>query len=124
MALKTYLTGIADAIRTKKGTTDPINAQNFASEIESIESGGGLTGYSPNTSNLTATFRWGLLEDGTYTTTLSADNKYIYCYVDTDWGDIDETINCTKVWGGTGVALCQITSDGWYITAGGGGISS
>ena len=30
---------IADAIRSKKGTTEPINAQNFATEIESIEVG-------------------------------------------------------------------------------------
>lgn len=35
--LKTFLTEIADAIREKKGTTDVINAQNFASEIASIE---------------------------------------------------------------------------------------
>lgn len=40
MALRTYLTGIADAIREKKGTTDPINAQDFASEIASISTGG------------------------------------------------------------------------------------
>lgn len=44
MALKTYLTGIADAIREKKGTSDPINAQDFASEIASISTGGGGTG--------------------------------------------------------------------------------
>lgn len=39
--IKPFLKGIADAIRNKKGTTETINAQNFASEIESIESGGG-----------------------------------------------------------------------------------
>ena len=39
--LNSFLTGIADAIRSKKGTTDKINASNFASEIESIESGSG-----------------------------------------------------------------------------------
>lgn len=33
MSLKSYLKGIADAIREKKGTTKPINAQNFAGEI-------------------------------------------------------------------------------------------
>ena len=41
MVLTEFLTGIADAIREKKGTTDPINAQNFASEIAAISSGGG-----------------------------------------------------------------------------------
>lgn len=30
---------IADAIRNKKGTTEPINAQNFATEIENMETG-------------------------------------------------------------------------------------
>ena len=38
-SLTEFLTGIANAIRNKKGTTEPINAQNFASEIESIETG-------------------------------------------------------------------------------------
>ena len=52
--LNEFLTSIADAIREKKGTTEPINAQNFASEIGSIETGGGavvgeivLTGFEP-----------------------------------------------------------------------------
>ena len=35
------LTDVADAIREKKGTTEKINAQSFAEEIRSIESGGG-----------------------------------------------------------------------------------
>ena len=34
------LTDVADAIREKKGSTEPINAQNFAEEIRSIEGGG------------------------------------------------------------------------------------
>lgn len=33
------LTDVADAIREKKGSTEPINAQNFAEEIRSIETG-------------------------------------------------------------------------------------
>ena len=41
VTLNSFLTSIADAIRSKKGTTDKINASNFASEIESIESGSG-----------------------------------------------------------------------------------
>lgn len=36
-----FLTNIANAIRNKKGTTAQINAQDFASEIESIEGGAG-----------------------------------------------------------------------------------
>lgn len=37
--LAPFLTNIANAIRTKKGTSETINAQDFASEIESIETG-------------------------------------------------------------------------------------
>ena len=40
MSLNTFLTNIANAIRTKKGTSEPINAQNFASEIINLPSGG------------------------------------------------------------------------------------
>ena len=40
--LESYLTTIADAIREKKGTTEPIKAKNFASEILSIQGGGSL----------------------------------------------------------------------------------
>lgn len=39
--LNVFLKDIADAIREKKGTTASINAQNFSSEIRSIETGGG-----------------------------------------------------------------------------------
>ena len=34
--LTDFLTGIADALRTKKGTTAKINPQNFETEINSI----------------------------------------------------------------------------------------
>ena len=39
--LTDYLTDLADGIRAKKGTTDPINPQDFRKEIESISGGGG-----------------------------------------------------------------------------------
>lgn len=41
--LDDFLKDIANTIREKKGTNAPINAQNFASEIASIETGGGDT---------------------------------------------------------------------------------
>lgn len=41
MALTEFLKGIADAIRAKKGTTETINAQDFATEIANLPSGGG-----------------------------------------------------------------------------------
>lgn len=41
--LKDHLKEVADAIRAKKGTTDLINPQDFATEIEGISGGGGDT---------------------------------------------------------------------------------
>ena len=38
--LTDYLTDLADGIRAKKGTTEPINSQDFRKEIESISGGG------------------------------------------------------------------------------------
>lgn len=43
-----FLSDIADAIREKKGTTEPINAQDFASEIASISGGGGSDTPTPD----------------------------------------------------------------------------
>lgn len=60
LQLRPFLATIANAIRTKKGTTESINAQNFADEIESIESGsGGLVGY-------TGTVKWQPYHIGDY----------------------------------------------------------
>ena len=39
--LTDFLVDVADAIREKKGTTDPINPQNFSDEIRAFEIGGG-----------------------------------------------------------------------------------
>ena len=50
--LTDFLTDVADAIRAKKGITDKINPQDFASEIASIESGGGeVVSKAPNDVN-------------------------------------------------------------------------
>lgn len=42
--LKDHLKEVADAIRAKKGTTDLINPQDFATEIEGISGGGSGSG--------------------------------------------------------------------------------
>ena len=42
--LSDFLSDVANAIREKKGTTEPINAQDFSSEIASISSGDGSGG--------------------------------------------------------------------------------
>lgn len=38
--LTDFLTDVADAIREKKGTTEPINASDFDTEIQNLPSGG------------------------------------------------------------------------------------
>lgn len=45
--LTDFLSDLANAIREKKGTTEPINPQDFASEITSIETGGGMVADAP-----------------------------------------------------------------------------
>ena len=49
--LTEYLSGIANSIRIKKGTNEPINAQDFENEILSIESGITPTGTLEITEN-------------------------------------------------------------------------
>lgn len=46
--LSDLLADIADSIRKKKGTSGPINAQDFAAEIGSIEGGGGAISSAPH----------------------------------------------------------------------------
>ena len=40
--LRTTFSEIADAIRTKSGTTEPISARNFANSILNLQSGGAV----------------------------------------------------------------------------------
>ena len=49
--LTDFLTDVADAIRTKKGTTAKINPQDFSSEIASIPTGGGSATTSKSSVN-------------------------------------------------------------------------
>ena len=49
--LQDFLTDVANSIRTKTGTTDQINAQDFSSKIESIEAGITPTGTIDITTN-------------------------------------------------------------------------
>ncbi len=67
---QTKFTAIADAIRAKKGTTASIEANNFASEIASIEAGGG---YETLTINIS-----GIPDGSTPTVTLSYGDNEIY----------------------------------------------
>lgn len=41
--LKKYVTAIADAIRTKEGSTEKINPQDFVQRIENLQVGGGTS---------------------------------------------------------------------------------
>ena len=50
--LSDFLTDVANSIRTKTGTTEQINAQDFSDKILSIQTGGGAqpTLFPPTTS--------------------------------------------------------------------------
>lgn len=100
-----FLLGIANAIRAKKGTTEPINAQDFESEISSLNVGGGgeiiscftgidepdstlgnnndifllLTSYQVNTTLFHCTIsnrNTKVEENGSYETTIVVDTDY------------------------------------------------
>lgn len=69
--LRTFCSGIADAIRTKKGTSDKINAQKFAEEILSIEGGGSGDGALIEGVNKIAVPNTGTVEKVYFDTNLS-----------------------------------------------------
>lgn len=75
VTLNSFLTGIADAIRSKKGTTDKINASNFASEIASISGGGGASAVIKTLPSWqgTAVPNNGYVENVYFNTSLSVD---------------------------------------------------
>ena len=91
------LTGIADAVREKKGTTDLIQVSNLATEISNIQGGGtveeltitsngtynpptGIDGFAPVVVNVP--------QDGAPTAgelTFSGDCSYLFCHGKFDW---------------------------------------
>lgn len=86
--LNSLLKAIANAIRSKKGTTDIINAQNFPSEIASILKGSGnakpsdvLRGktFTNNSGEQTGTMPTN--ENGTNTSSSGKDNEGAYFYI-------------------------------------------
>ena len=77
--LTDYLTDLADGIRAKKGTTDPINPQDFRKEIESISGGGNGGEESEDLDNLIYVKipNKNALEGGISTITAEFGAKYI-----------------------------------------------
>ena len=73
VTLNSFLKSIADAIRSKKGTTDKINASNFASEIASITGGGGAVIKTKGDWVGTAVPESGLVDKVYFNTSLSVD---------------------------------------------------
>lgn len=67
-----FLTDVANAIKDKKGTTEPINASDFDTEIQNLPSGGSLTKSSVE-EHVNA-----FLKRGTEYESLSSDNITLY----------------------------------------------
>ena len=136
--LSSFLTNIANSIRNKKSTTEPIPATNFATEIDSIETGGGsgLVGYSGGSIYC---YYFGydvygsfiiLYEDNTANIidvsvdeTKSVEGKASYVIGNVHCGIFwSSETNATLIhvgfpnYGGSRMAIWQITGDNWKIT--------
>lgn len=72
----TKMGALANAINEKTGGTEPMTISEMIENVKGISSGG-LVGYSGGTISSSATFKFGLLEDGSITTTWNSNNKYV-----------------------------------------------
>lgn len=70
------LNELSDAINEKAETSGKMTISQMIENVKGI-SGGGLVGYSGGTISSSATFKFGLLEDGSITTTWNSSNKYV-----------------------------------------------
>ena len=71
MALTDLLTQIADSIRSKDGTTDPIVATDFPQRILDITSGGGINGFDVSQGSFVLSTDHALYVDG-------VENNFIF----------------------------------------------
>ena len=93
--LNSFLKNIADAIRSKKGTTDKINASNFAKEIASITGGGGAVIKTKGDWVGTAVPESGLVDKVYFNTNLSVE----------EFVEIAETLTFASI-EGTNISVC------------------
>ena len=70
------LNELSDAINEKAKTSGKMTISQMIENVKGI-SDGGLVGYSGGTISSSATFKFGLLEDGSITTTWNSSNKYV-----------------------------------------------
>lgn len=108
--LKDHLKEVADAIRAKKGTSDLINPQNFATEIEGISGGGSGESGDSNIEYLDVS---GLVDVGMLKTLL-LQSSYLVKKPQTITIDTSEGANTGTVTMDRGIA----PSASWGIVAG------
>ena len=82
--LKDFLTDVADAIRSKKGSTELINPQNFSSEIASLSGSGGLEIVEMTETTATIepnkVYVWGMVESLNITLGASTDESDFFAF--------------------------------------------